>query len=264
MFTLTRAVGCGALALAALASAQPPKAAVAAGTTNKFTSPEDLQKAAPLFSKNCAYCHGSHGEGGRGADLTTGVYNHGGSDAELYTTIRNGIPGAMPAVAITDDQAWQLVAFVKKLGSAGMSEKATGDPVAGKAIFDGKGKCRTCHSVGLEGGTVGPDLTDVGRRRDIAYLTESLVTPEADVPLRYRAVQVVLKNGRIVSGIRLNEDDISIQVRDTSDNIRSFKKDSIKEIKHDKPALMPAYGSILSKTELANVVAYLNSLRGEQ
>jgi len=264
MCTLIRAVSCSALALAALAGAQVPRPAVAAGTTNPFNSPADIEQAAPLFSTNCAYCHGSRGEGGRGADLTVGIYNHGGTDADLFNTIRNGIPGAMPVVAITDDQAWKLVAFVRKLGSAGMGEKATGDAAEGRAIFEGKGKCRTCHSIGLEGGTVGPDLTDVGRRRDLKYLTESLVSPEADVPLRYRAVQVVLKNGRTITGIRLNEDDLSIQLRDTSDSLRSFKKENIREIRHDKPALMPAYGSILSKKELADVVAYLNSLRGEQ
>ena len=51
---------------------------------------------------------------------------------------------------------------------------------------------------------MGPDLADVGRRRDLKYLTESLVSPEADVPIRYRAVQVVLKNSQTVTGIRLN------------------------------------------------------------
>ena len=227
-------------------------------------TPADSPDAAPLFSKNCAYCHGRRGEGGRGADLTTGIYTHGGSDADLYKTIRNGIPGAMPAVAITDNDVWKLVAFVRKLGSAGIGEKAVGDASAGKAIFEGKGRCSTCHSIGLTGGTVGPDLSDVGRRRNLAYLTESLVSPEADVPIRYRAVQVVLKNGGTVTGIRLNEDDISIQLRDSDDNFRSFKKENIQEIRHDKPALMPAYGAILSGKELNDVVAYLSSLRGEQ
>jgi len=264
MRNLIRAAGYSTIALAALAAAQSPKSIVAAGTTNPFNTPADVQQAAPLFSTNCAYCHGSRGEGGRGADLTAGIYTHGASDADLFNTIRNGIPGAMPAVAITDDQTWKLVAFVRKLGSAGMGEKATGNASGGKAIFEGKGKCKTCHSIGLEGGTVGPDLTDVGRRRNLGYLTESLVSPEADVPIRYRAVQVVLINGGTVTGVRLNEDDLSIQVRDTSDNLRSFNKEDIKEIKHDKPALMPAYGSILSNKELADVVAYLNSLRGEQ
>jgi len=231
-------------------------------------TPADGPETAPLFSKNCAYCHGSRGEGGRGADLTTGIYNHGGSEADLFKTIRNGIPGAMPAVAITDTEVWKLVAFVRKLGSAGIGEKAVGDAGTGKGIFEGKGHCSTCHSIGLTGGliggTVGPDLADVGRRRSLAYLTESLVRPEADVPIRYRAVEVVLKNGRTVTGIRLNEDDISIQLRDTNDNLRSFNKENIQDIRHDKPALMPAYGAILSGKELDDVVAYLNSLRGEQ
>ena len=74
-------------------------------------TPANSPDAAPLFSKNCAYCHGSRGQGGRGADLTTGIYTHGGSDADLFKTIRNGIPGAMPAVAITDNEVRTLVAF---------------------------------------------------------------------------------------------------------------------------------------------------------
>jgi putative heme-binding domain-containing protein len=218
-----------------------------------------------LFQTHCASCHGSRGEGsGRGADLSTGIYNHGGSDTDLFKTVRNGIPGKMPAVRITDEEVSKLVAFVKGLGSTGLREKAAGDAVSGKAIFVGKGKCTTCHSIGLEGGTVGPDLSDVGRRRDLRYLSESLVSPEADVPIRYRAVRVVLMNGQTVAGIRLNEDDVSIQVRDTSDNLRSFNKQNIREIQHDKPALMPAYGSIFSSKELDDMVAYLNSLRGAQ
>jgi putative heme-binding domain-containing protein len=245
-------VACSALVLALQAAAQNPR-------------PVDIEQATALFQRHCASCHGSRGEGsGRGADLTTGIYNHGGSDTDLSNTVRNGIPGKMPASLVTGDEVGMLVAFVKKLGSTGLGETATGDATAGKAIFEGKGKCMTCHSIGLQGGTVGPDLADVGRRRNLKYLMESLVSPEADVPIRYRAVQVVLKNGQNVTGLRLNEDDISIQLRDTSDNFRSFKKENIREIKHDKPALMPAYGSILNKKELDDVVAYLNSLRGAQ
>jgi putative heme-binding domain-containing protein len=253
---------CGAFALAALSWAQGPGTGAAAAKTNPFTSPQDVEQGTALFQTHCAYCHGSRGEGGRGADLTQGIYNHGGSDADLFNTVRNGIPGMMPAVTATDEEVWKMIAFVRKIGSAGMYEKATGDAAAGRAVYEGKGKCTVCHSIGVEGGTVGPDLADVGRRRDLKYLMESLVTPEADVPIRYRAVQVVIKNGQTVTGIRLNEDDISIQVRDTNDKLRSFKKDGIKEVRYDKPALMPSYAATLSKKELEDVVAYLNSLRG--
>lgn len=231
---------------------------------NAFDTPESAARGEALFQRHCSYCHGAHGEGGRGADLTAGQYRRGGSDAELYNTIRNGIPGSMPAVTATDDEVRLMAAFVKRLGSPGLYEKAAGNAAAGKAIYESKGKCAACHSIGREGGSLGPDLSDAGRRRTLQYLEESLVRPEADVPIRYRAVQVVTKSGETMSGIRLNEDDISIQVRDTNDNLRSFLKSGIREIRHDHPSLMPSYATTLSRNELEDLVAYLNSLRGAQ
>jgi putative heme-binding domain-containing protein len=232
---------------------------------NPFDTAEGLEQGIALFQTHCSYCHGARGEGGRGADLTTGQYRHGGTDANLFATVRNGIPGTeMPAVRATDDEVWKMVAFVKKLGTLATNEKAPGDPAAGKAVYDGKGGCGACHSIGREGGSLGPDLSDVGRRRDLKYLEESLVTPEADVPVRYRAIRVVTKPGQTIAGIRLNEDDISIQLRDEKDNLRSFLKENIREIRYDKPSLMPAYGSTLSRKEIEDVVAYLSGLRGGQ
>jgi mono/diheme cytochrome c family protein len=73
-----------------------------------------------------------------------------------------------------------------------------------------------------------------------------------------------MKSGPNVFGIRLNEDDLSIQVRDVAGNPRSYMKENVKEVRRDKPSLMPSYESRLSKQELANVVAYLNSLKGTQ
>jgi hypothetical protein len=70
------------------------------------------------------------------------------------------------------------------------------------------------------------------------------VTPETDIPIAYRGVQVVLKSGQTVTGIRLNRDDLSIQVRDTRDNLRSFLMENVREIRFDKPSLMPAYASM--------------------
>jgi putative heme-binding domain-containing protein len=243
-----------------------PGAARSSATAGKnpFETPSGEEQGRLLFQTHCAYCHGAHGEGGRGADLTAGQYRRGGSDAELFATVRNGIPGSMPAVSATDDEVWMMVAFAKKLGSPGLSETATGDAAVGKAVYENKGKCAACHSIGREGGTLGPDLSDVGRRRNLRYLEESLVTPEADVPIRYRAIQVVTKSGDTISGIRLNEDDISIQLRDTNDNLRSFLKENVREVRHDKPSLMPAYGFTLSRKELEDLIAYLNSLRGVQ
>jgi putative heme-binding domain-containing protein len=126
-----------------------------------------------------------------------------------------------------------------------------------------KSGCINCHRVGEEGGNLGPELTDIGRRRGLKFLTESLVKPDADIPINYRGVQVVLKNGQTVSGIRVNRDDLSIQLRDARDNYRSFLMENVQEVRYDKPSLMPSYASMNTK-DLDDVIAYLNSLKGAQ
>src|ERR1700682_3218673 len=95
---------CGCVALiAGVARAQAPPGAPAPGTaqatqgppipdTNPFSTEADIQQGSALFQTHCTYCHGASGEGGRGADLTAGIYSHGGRDPELYSAIRNGIP----------------------------------------------------------------------------------------------------------------------------------------------------------------------------
>ncbi len=230
---------------------------------NPFDTPQDVELGGRLFQTHCSYCHGAQGEGGRGADLATGRYRQGGSDSELFRTIRYGIPGSeMGPVRATDDEVWRMVAFVKRLGAAEVEEKVPGDPAAGALVYQKKGACSTCHRIHEEGGNLGPEITEIGRIRGRKFLEESLLQPEADLPFNYRGVRVVLPSGQTVAGIRLNEDDISIQLRDTADNLRSFLKDNVKQIRRDQPSLMPAYGSVLTRKEIEDLVAYLSTLRG--
>ena len=250
-----------ALMIAAGLHAQAPQAPVP--ETNPFTSDADIQQGAALFQTHCSYCHGASGEGGRGADLTAGIYRRGGKDIELFASVKLGIPGTeMGPVRATDDELWKIVAFVKRIGSQGLLEKAPGDPGAGLAVYQKNG-CANCHRIEREGGALGPELTDIGRRRGLKFLAESLAKPDADIPISYRGVQVVLKSGQTVSGIRLNRDDLSIQLRDTRSNLRSFLVENVQEVRYDKPSLMPAYGSMNPK-DFENVVAYLSSLKGAQ
>jgi cytochrome c oxidase cbb3-type subunit III len=231
--------------------------------TNPFSSESDIQQGAALFQTHCSYCHGASGEGGRGADLTAGIYRRGGRDAELYASIRFGVPGSeMGPVRATDEEIWKVVAFVKRIGSQGLLEKASGDPAAGHVVYEKSG-CGNCHRIDRDGGALGPELTDIGRRRGLKFLAESLARPEADIPISYRGVQVVLKSGQTVSGIRLNRDDLSIQMRDTRGNLRSFLMENVQEVRYDKPSLMPAYASMNPK-DFDDVVAYLSSLKGAQ
>jgi precorrin-6B methylase 2/mono/diheme cytochrome c family protein len=54
-----------------------------------------------------------------------------------------------------------------------------GDPAAGKALFEGKGNCLTCHSIENRGSKLGPDLSWIGILRSRESLRHSLVDPDA-------------------------------------------------------------------------------------
>src|SRR5258708_1160501 len=72
----------------------------------------DGAAGAKIFRSPCADCHGLRGEGGKGPNLTTGVFFHGSSDLELFHNITEGIAGtAMQGVFFSDGQVWQLVAY---------------------------------------------------------------------------------------------------------------------------------------------------------
>jgi putative heme-binding domain-containing protein len=107
-------------------------------------------------------------------------------------------------------------------------------------------------------------LSDVGRRRNLQYLEESLLKPDAEVAIVYRTLEIVTTSGKTITGIKLNEDDVSIQLRDRNANLRSLLKADIREIRRNQPSLMPEYGSKLTRKEIEDTVAYLNSLRGAQ
>lgn len=242
---------------AALSAQQPAKLAEA----NPYTSAADLELGRKLYTGRCGHCHGLDGEGGRGSVLNTGRFRHGGSDRELFQVIRNGIPNTeMPgAFNIPELEIWRMVAYVQRLGRHGASDPVTGDAGAGAVVYQ-KTSCAACHSIDGKGGFLGQDLTDVGAKRAVRHLRESVVNPDADIALDYRSVVVTTTTGQGISGIHLNEDEYSIHLRDMSGNLRSFMKAELKDVKLPRKSLMPGYAS-LSTTELENLVAYLSSLR---
>lgn len=228
-------------------------------------TPVDLAAGERLYRTECASCHGARGEGGRGATLARPRLLHAPDDQAMFNVIAYGIADSeMPGHWFTDRELWQLVAFVRTLGRV-PPQKAPGDPANGEKLYAGKGGCAQCHTIGGRGGAIGPDLTDIGPRRSLPYLRESLVNPEAAVPEDFLEVQLVTRNGRRITGVRLNEDTFSIQIRDLAGAFRSFFKTELKELNRmPGKSPMPSYDGVFTSSELDDVVAYLDSLRGAQ
>lgn len=139
---------------------------------------------------------------------------------------------------------------------------AAADAAAGKALFDSKGGCTGCHSIEDRGANLGPDLGDIGIHRSRESLRLSLTDPDAEIAREYYTVVVITKSGESVRGLALNEDDLSIQIRDIRGTPRSFLKDDIKSAERETRSLMPSYNGRLSPAEIDDLVAYLHSLKG--
>ncbi len=241
-------------------------AALAAGTEPKVKLPAsraDLLNGEKLFQVQCALCHGPKGVGGRGPMLTRAKLSHAPDDAALIKVLEDGIRGTeMPgAGAMSDREIRQTAAYVRSLGKVAL-KPVPGDTAHGAEIYRAKGNCAGCHSIRGEGGVAGPDLSTVGEARSAAYLRESIFNPGAAVPEGYLLVTVVPKSGEKVSGIRVNEDSFSIQIRDAVGRSHSFWKRDLAQIeKQPGKSAMPSYQGQLSDAELTDLVAYLASLK---
>ncbi|TGE24830.1 c-type cytochrome [Hymenobacter aquaticus] len=62
-------------------------------TYQALTTAADLSSGQSLFTTNCAPCHGQHGEGKVGPNLTDEYWLHGGEVNHVYKTIKFGVQG---------------------------------------------------------------------------------------------------------------------------------------------------------------------------
>jgi putative heme-binding domain-containing protein len=221
----------------------------------------DLLDGERAFKNNCANCHGPDGDQIAGIDLGRGRFRRPMSDDDLVRAIRTGIPNTpMPATSMTVEQAQKIVAYLRSRAATVQAGAIAGDAGRGKALFDGKGNCTSCHRVAGVGSRVGPDLTTVGTARGVAELERSLLDPEADVQPNNRFYRVVLRDGTTVDGRLLSHDTFTVQMLDTHEQLRSFAKSDLRQSGFIKSP-MPSYRGTLSAQELADVVSYLASLR---
>jgi putative heme-binding domain-containing protein len=166
----------------------------------------------------------------------------------------------MPASNVTEAQAGQIVAYLRSMAAVKPNASVTGDAARGKRVFDGKGNCASCHSVGGVGGRRAPDLSNVGQARRAPELERALLDPQADVQPNHRSYRVVLQDGTTVTGLLLGHDTFNVRLLDTKEQLRSFVKADVKSHGFIESP-MPSYKNTLTPQELADIVSYLSTLR---
>lgn len=222
-----------------------------------------IEQGQKTFQGNCAFCHGEDATGGRGPDLVRSVLvSHDQGGNLIGPVILNGRPSkGMPPFHLSETEITDIAAFLhyrqlRGLESAGVPTNyalkwlLTGNAAAGKAYFDGAGKCKDCHSPT-------GDLTHVASKYEPLKLETRMLYPEGV----QRTVTVTLPSGEKLEGPLLHLDEFTVALRDSSGWYRSFPLSQVKVNVHDPAAAHRKMLDELSQADIHNLFAYLETLK---
>ena len=247
----------GGLVLAASASAQQHSYA-----------PSDIENGRGLYQANCLGCHGDNGNSVDGVNLASGRFRRASSDEDLIALIRAGIPNTLMIARpqFSYGQLRSLVAFLRSMQTGGAlsdedkKDVKIGDAKRGEQLFFGAGKCASCHGVNGGGMPQYPDLAGIGAQRSPAVLERAILDPMAEVREGQRFYQVTDKSGKTTQGKLMNQDRHSVQLLDMNGRLQSFMTADLSD-KGFIATPMPAYQDVLPVGQVADLVAYLLSLK---
>jgi len=111
-----------------------------------------------------------------------------------------------------------------------------GDLDRGRLLF--RDRCAICHRLFGEGENIGPDLSNANRH-DRDFLLISLVDPSGVVRKEYQAYQVALSDGRLLSGLVVEETPEAITFRDGKGTRSRVTRSEVLEFKESNVSLMP-------------------------
>ena len=137
-----------------------------------------------------------------------------------------------------------------------------GDPAAGAAVFaSARFACLSCHRVGDQGGSIGPELSTAGLCVPPGELVEAILWPARKIKEGYETVRIATADGRVVQGYPQHETKDELALRDpaTGATVR-VRKSEIEERK-DGGTLMPdGIAASMTPIERRDLVRFLLDL----
>ena len=124
-------------------------------------------------------------------------------------------------------------------------------------------RCGVCHRYGGDGGSTGPDLTQLAGRFNLKDLTDSILDPSKVISDQYKASIVQTDEGKLVTGRIVSDSPDSITMvidPEIATKVVEIKKARIEQISVSPLSLMPKdLLKGLNETEVLDLLAYLLS-----
>jgi putative heme-binding domain-containing protein len=188
-------------------------------------------------------------------------------DAERFDAVlRKGPNRLLVQVATAKGGATFHLRFRRKSSTAEHEKLAQaalarpGNAERGRQLFFDleKSQCLKCHRLGDQGERIGPELTGVGSRFSRIHLIEAILEPSRSIAAGFQTVTVVLKNGRVLTGIRIAEEENTITLGDNQGQKHVLAKKDIEDQQPQPVSTMPeGLEKRLTGDEFVDLVAFL-------
>ena len=217
-----------------------------------------------LFQQNCGFCHGPDGRGASGPDLIRStLVSHDINGNLIGAVVRNGRPQkGMPAFAFSDVEVHEVADFLHSEAEIAstvarrvpleypVEKLLVGNAEAGKAYFNGAGKCSGCHSPA-------GDLAHVATKYKPIDLQSRIVFPSGANP----RLTVEDESGRKFEGEQVYADEFVVSLRDRSGWTHSWRRALVKVDVHDPLAAHMALLTAYTDQSIHDLFAYLETLK---
>jgi len=191
-----------------------------------------------------------------GHPLVKQVHHMRKTDQRNFST--DAYPKILPARWKKPNQE-KLIQQKRRLDELALFLK-NGDALRGAKLFNdrNKSKCITCHLSGETGVRLGPDLTLIGAIRSERDLLEAIVYPSSSIARYHEVVNIVTKNGKVLSGLLVEETVDKMFLSSAKGVVQQVAFRDIEEARYSNVSLMPeGMDKLLKPEEIADLVAFL-------
>ena len=137
-----------------------------------------------------------------------------------------------------------------------------GNPGRGAVLYAAPtSACLSCHRVGQHGGSVGPDLTQIGVKQKLHHIVESLLWPQKVVVDEYKGIAVLTADGKVIRGYRVRETDEELEIRDAATGkTEVIAQDEIEDAQQVGSLMPDGLLTTLSMQDKQDLIAFLADL----